>query len=72
MQQPTPRPKPMYPGEMTHENIQKIFAGAEFISRENAPEDEIAFITHSDIKRKLVKDIEEIEGFDTQSVIRLF
>lgn len=28
MQQPTPRPEPMYPGEMTHENIQKIFAGA--------------------------------------------
>ena len=48
------------------------FAGAEFITRENAPENEIAFITPSDIKRKLLKDIEEISNFDAQSVIRLF
>ena len=52
--------------------IEEKFAGAEFVSRENAPSDEIAFITPSDIKRKLIKDIEETEGFDCQSVIRLF
>ena len=28
MQQPTPRRDPMYPGEMTHENIMRIFSGA--------------------------------------------
>lgn len=52
--------------------IKEKFAGAEFITRENAPENEIAFITPSDIKRKLVSDIEESESFEAQSVIRLF
>ena len=28
MEKPTPRPNPMYPGEMTDENIRRIFAGA--------------------------------------------
>ena len=28
MQQPTPRPEPMYPGEITHKNILNIFSGA--------------------------------------------
>lgn len=58
--------------ENTKKSICEIFPGAEFISRENAPADEIAFITPSDIRRKLVCDIETIEGFDKQSVIRLF
>ncbi len=58
--------------ENTKKSINDIFPGAEFISRENAPADEIAFITPSDIRRKLVCDIETIEGFDKQSVIRLF
>ncbi len=35
MQQPTPRPRPMYPGAVTDENIQNIFRGAgDFIRRE--------------------------------------
>ena len=58
--------------EKAKASIKKIFTGAEFISRENAPGDEIAFITPSDIKRKLLADIESIDGFDSQSVIRLF
>ncbi len=58
--------------EKAKTSIREIFAGAEFISRENAPADEIAFITPSDIKRKLLADIGEIDGFDSQSVIRLF
>jgi len=58
--------------EKAKASVREIFAGAEFISRENAPEDEIAFITPSDIKRKLLADIESIDGFDSQSVIRLF
>ena len=58
--------------EATEKSICDIFHGAEFITRENAPENEIAFITPSDIKRKLVCDIDTIEGFDKQSVIRLF
>ncbi len=53
-------------------SIREIFPGADFITRENAPEDEIAFVTPSDIKRKLIDDIKEIESFDSQSVIRLF
>ena len=28
MEKPTPRPNPMYPGEMTDENIRRIFLGA--------------------------------------------
>lgn len=52
--------------------IEEMFPGAEFISRQNAPADEIAFVTPSDIKRKLVKSIEKTEGFDCQSIIRLF
>ena len=52
--------------------IKEKFAGADFITRENAPQNEIAFITPSDIKRKLLKDIEGISNFDAQSVIRLF
>jgi len=58
--------------EKAKASVREIFAGAEFISRENAPGDEIAFITPSDIKRKLLADIESIDGFDSQSVIRLF
>lgn len=58
--------------EKAKKSICDIFHGAEFISRENAPENEIAFITPSDIRRKLVSDIGSIEGFDKQSVIRLF
>lgn len=58
--------------DKTKKSIENIFHGAEFISRENAPENEIAFITPSDIRRKLVCDIEAIEGFDKHSVIRLF
>ncbi len=53
-------------------SIKEIFSGAEFIQRENAPSDEIAFVTPSDIKRKLIDDIKNIDGFDCQSVIRLF
>ena len=35
MQQPTPRPEPMYSGAMTDENIRSIFQGAgDFIARE--------------------------------------
>ena len=35
MQQPAPRPNPMYPGGMTDENISRIFCGAgDFIRRE--------------------------------------
>ncbi len=35
MQQPTPRPEPMYPGALTHENICAVFADAgDFIIRE--------------------------------------
>lgn len=35
MQQPTPRPDPMYPGAMTDEAIRSIFQGAgDFIARE--------------------------------------
>ena len=58
--------------ENAKNSICDIFPGAEFISRENAPADEIAFITPSDIRRKLACDIDKVEGFDKQSVIRLF
>lgn len=35
MEGPTPRPEPMYPGELTDENIKAIFNGAgDFIARE--------------------------------------
>ncbi len=35
MEKPTPRPDPMYSGELTDENIRRIFAGAgDFIARE--------------------------------------
>ena len=35
MEQPTPRKVPMYPGEMTHQNVLRIFDGAaDFFSRE--------------------------------------
>ena len=35
MEKPTPRPEPMYPGEMTDGNIREIFAGAgDFVARE--------------------------------------
>lgn len=35
MQQPTPRPDPMYPGELTDRNIRSIFRGAaDFVARE--------------------------------------
>lgn len=58
--------------EKAKASIKEAFAGAEFITRGNAPENEIAFITPSDIKRKLLADIEGIDSFDIQSVIRLF
>ena len=35
MEQPNPRPNPMYPGELTHENIAALFQGAaDFVTRE--------------------------------------
>lgn len=58
--------------DKTVSSVKQIFPGVEFISRDNAPADEIAFVTPSDIKRKLLDDINNIDGFDCQSVIRLF
>ncbi len=58
--------------EKVKAEINEKLAGAEFITRESSPKDEIAFITPSDIRRKLINDIAEINGFDSQSVIRLF
>ena len=35
MEKPTPRPDPMYPGELTDSNIRRIFFGTgDFIARE--------------------------------------
>ena len=35
MEQPNPRKDPLYPGELTHENIAELFAGAaDFAPRE--------------------------------------
>lgn len=58
--------------DKTVSSVKQIFPGVEFISRDNALADEIAFVTPSDIKRKLLDDINNIDGFDCQSVIRLF
>lgn len=58
--------------DKTVSSVKQIFPGVEFISRNNAPANEIAFVTPSDIKRKILDDINNIDGFDCQSVIRLF
>ncbi len=53
-------------------SIAETFGNVTFLNRDNAPKDEIAFITPSDIKRKLLENCSVINGFDVQSVIRLF
>ena len=57
------------------ENVKKALEEAvgevTYLSREFAPEDEIAFVTASDVRKVLENKINSVEGLDIQSVIRL-
>ena len=51
--------------------IKSTFASAEFLSRQYAPDDEIAFITNEEIRSVLEDKLKSVTDFDIQSVIRL-
>ncbi|MBQ7654590.1 MAG: homoserine dehydrogenase [Clostridia bacterium] len=62
-------------GFSSNENIKgkiaSVFENAEFLSRENAPKDEIAFVTQSDVQSVIKQKLDGLDGFDIQSLIRL-
>lgn len=53
------------------EKIVDSLGSVDFLSRENAPADEIAFITELDVRRVIEQKLEGLDGFDIQSLIRL-
>jgi len=51
--------------------IRENFDGVKFLSRENAPDNEIAFITEKKKEKELKSAIDGIDGFTSASIIRL-
>ena len=57
--------------ENIKEKISSVFGNVDFLTRANAPKDEIAFITENDVQGVIKQKLDGFDGFDTQSLIRL-
>lgn len=52
--------------------IRESFDAVKFLSRENAPENEIAFITGSGKEKELIETVENIKDFASAQIIRVY
>ena len=57
--------------ENAEKKIESVLGKVTYLKRENAPKDEIAFLTSCDIRKIQEEKIKSIDSLDIQSVIRL-